>query len=176
MENISAIAEFNLTELLGILMMLFTFVMMSANLLMWHSMRRTIALQIKSNYSANHQSLVGGHRDLFIGLLHQPETLQRFAKANAIEVESWELKIVSAFFINQIFIHYLNFANGTIEQSYLEGLKQDAREVFAMPTVQSHWKQSRVWYSAEFQKFVEEELTLLGQDSTKTPLHPVLKV
>jgi len=175
MENIGAIAEFNLTEFLGVLMMLFTFVMMSANLLMWQSMRRTIALQVKSNYSANHQSLVGGHRDLFIGLLHQPETFKRFAEANAIEVEHWELKIVSAFFINQIFIHYLNFANGTIEQTYLEGLKQDAREVFAMPTVQSHWQQSRAWYSQEFQNFVEEELKMESTPPSKKPHHPTIK-
>ena len=161
------LANLDISQLSALLMVAFTCVITIANILLWLSPRRTIVLQIKSNYSLNHQSLVTGHRDLFLGLLHQPDVLEKFAIANSIDVESWELKIVSAFFINQIFVHYLNLTNGTIEQSYLEGLKQDAREVFTFPTVRSHWQQSRVWYASDFQRFVEEELLLSSADSLK---------
>ena len=152
------IDDLSIDDISALLMMVFTCVITIANILLWLSTRRTIALQVKSNYSLNHQTLVSGHRDLFLGLLHQPDILEKFAIANKIDVESWELKIVSAFFINQVLIHYLNLTNGTIEQSYLEGLKQDAREVFSFPTVLSHWQQSRVWYAPDFQRFVEDEL------------------
>ena len=53
-----------------------------------------------NNYSINHQSIVDGHRELFLGLLHQPQLLRKFASANAIDVDEWELRIVSAFFVN----------------------------------------------------------------------------
>ncbi|NEZ67711.1 hypothetical protein D0962_33965 [Leptolyngbyaceae cyanobacterium CCMR0082] len=162
------IGDLSIDDISALLMVVFTCVITIANILLWLSTRRTIALQVKSNYSLNHQSLVTGHRDLFLGLLHQPDILEKFAIANSIDVDSWELKIVSAFFINQIFVHYLNLTNGTIEQSYLEGLKQDAREVFSFPTVQSHWKNSRVWYAPDFQRFVEEELLSPSTDQSSS--------
>lgn len=152
------IDDLSIDNISTLLMVVFTCVITIANILLWLSTRRTISLQVKSNYSLNHHSLVTGHRDLFLGLLHQPDILEKFAIANSIDVDSWELKIVSAFFINQVFVHYLNLTNGTIEQSYLEGLKQDAREVFSFPTVQGHWQNSRVWYAPDFQRFVDEEL------------------
>lgn len=158
--------DLSIDDISALLMVVFTCVITIANILLWLSTRRTISLQVKSNYSLNHQTLVSGHRDLFLGLLHQPDILEKFAIANSIDVDSWELKIVSAFFINQIFVHYLNLTNGTIEQSYLEGLKQDAREVFSFPTVQSHWKNSRVWYAPDFQRFVEEELLSSSADKS----------
>lgn len=160
------IGDLSIDNISALLMVIFTCVITIANVLLWLSTRRTIALQVKSNYSLNHQSLVTGHRDLFLGLLHQPDILKKFAIANSIDVDSWELKIVSAFFINQIFVHYLNLTNGTIEQSYLEGLKQDAREVFSFPTVRDHWQQSRVWYAPNFQRFVEGELLLSPTDKS----------
>ena len=160
------ITDLSIDDLSTLLMVVFTCVITIANILLWLSTRRTITLQVKSNYSLNHQSLVTGHRDLFLGLLHQPDILEKFASANSIDVDSWELKIVSAFFINQIFVHYLNLTNGTIEQSYLEGLKQDAREVFSFPTVRNHWQQSRVWYAPDFQRFVEEELLPPSADTS----------
>lgn len=166
------LGELSIGDFSSLLMVLFTGIITIANIKLWVSARRTIALQVKSNYSLNHQTLVSGHRDLFLGLLHQPDILEKFAIANSIDVESWELKIVSAFFINQVFVHYLNLTNGTIEQSYLEGLKQDAREVFGFPTVQSHWQNSRVWYAPDFQRFVEEELidtTVKTQTPETTP-------
>lgn len=141
-------------------MVLFTFVITAANLLLWLATRKTIALQVKSNYSDNHQMLVTGHRDLYIGLLHQPELFGQFAKANGLESEAWKLKIVSAFLINQVFIHYLNFMNGTIDRVYLEGLKQDAQDVFAMPTVQEYWQEARVFYAPDFEDFIENELKI----------------
>ena len=166
------LGELSINDITALLMVVFTCVITVANMLLWLATRRTIALQVKSNYSLNHQTLVSSHRDLFLGLLHQPDILEKFAIANSIDVESWELKIVSAFFINQVFVHYLNLTNGTIEQSYLEGLKQDAREVFGFPTVQGHWQNSRVWYAPDFQRFVEEELidaTVKTQNPETTP-------
>ncbi|MEM9803765.1 MAG: hypothetical protein AAF959_00670 [Cyanobacteria bacterium P01_D01_bin.56] len=136
----------------------FDFTVALANVLLLILALRTFLLQIKSNYSLNHQALVNGHRELFLGLLHRPDVLNKFAIANKIDTDTWELKIISAFFINQVFAHYLNLTNGTIEQSYLEGLKQDAREVFSFPTVRKHWQHSRDAYAQEFQEFVEELL------------------
>lgn len=141
-----------------ILMLLFTCVMTVANILLWISTRRTIELQVKSNYSLNHQALVNSHRELFLGLLHQPDVFRNFASANKIDSKQWEVRTVSAFFINQVFAHYLNVANGTIESSYLERLRQDVREVFAFPTVHAHWQHSRNNYAPAFQRFVDELL------------------
>lgn len=146
-------------------MLLFTCVMTVANILLWISTRRTIELQVKSNYSLNHQSLVNSHRELFLGLLHQPEIFRKFASANSIDSEQWQVNTVSAFFINQVFAHYLNVANGTIESSYLERLRQDVREVFAFPTVHAHWQHSRNNYAPAFQRFVDELLSSSTESS-----------
>jgi hypothetical protein len=150
--------ELSLSDISSLLTVLFTCVITVANLLLWLATRRTIQLQVASNYSLNHQSIVNGHRELFLGLLHQPEILTKFAKANHLDIEKWELQIISAFFINHAFVHYLNFSNGTLDKAYLEGFKQDAQEIFAFPTVQTHWQQARVAYSTAFQTFVEKEL------------------
>lgn len=148
----------NISEFSALLTVVLTCIIMIANILLWLSTRRTIALQVKSNYSLNHQNIVSGHRDLFLGLLHQPEVLKTFADANGLNAEQWEVQIVSSFFINHAFAHYLNFANGTIEASYLEGFKRDARDLFSLPTVQQHWKKAKSVYSKAFQRFVEDEL------------------
>jgi len=152
------LGSLTINDISTILMLLFTCVMTVANILLWISTRRTIELQVKSNYSLNHQALVNSHRELFLGLLHQPEIFRKFASANSINSEQWQVNTVSAFFINQVFAHYLNVANGTIEASYLERLRQDIREVFAFPTVYAHWQHSRTNYAPAFQKFVDELL------------------
>ena len=152
------IGDLSLNDISSLLTVLFTCVITVVNLLLWLSTRRTIQLQIASNYSLNHQSIVNGHRELFLGLLHQPEILTKFAEANHLDIEKWELQIISAFFINHAFVHYLNFSNGTLDKVYLDGFKQDAQEIFAFPTVQTHWQQARVAYSTDFQTFVETEL------------------
>ena len=148
----------NLSEIVSLLMVIFTCCITIANLLMWHSTRRTIRLQVSSNYSLNHQSIISGHRELFLGLLHQPDLLKTFATANGLNLEKWELQIISAFFINHTFAHYLNFKNKTLDEAYLEGFKQDAREIFSLTTVKEQWQQARSVYSPAFQEFVDTEL------------------
>ncbi|MEM6837872.1 MAG: hypothetical protein AAF609_13565 [Cyanobacteria bacterium P01_C01_bin.120] len=143
-----------------------------ANILLWLATRRTIKLQVSSNYSLNHQSIVNGHRDLFLGLLHQPDILQKFAKANNLDPEQWELQIISSFFINHAFIHYLNFSNRTLDKTYLEGFKRDAQEFLSLPTIQAHWQAARLGYSAAFRKFVEEELMAAASDTSVSTLPP----
>ena len=56
-------------------MVVFTCVITIANILLWLSKRCTIALQVKSNYSLNHQSLITGHRDLFLGMMRKISVL-----------------------------------------------------------------------------------------------------
>lgn len=148
----------NINDISALLMVLFTFVITAANVLLWLATRRNIKLQISSNYSQNHQALVHGHHDLFLGLLHQPIILEKFAAANAMDVEEWEQSIIASLFINQAFVHFLNFANSTVDRSYMAGFKQDAREIFSIPTVHAHWQKSKVWYSDKFRIFVDEEL------------------
>lgn len=157
-----------LTEVSTLMMMVFTCVMTIVNLLMWLSTRRTIKLQVVSNYSLNHQSIVNGHRELFLGLLHQPTILEKFATANNLNPEQWELQIISSFFINHAFIHYLNFSNGTLDKAYFEGYKRDAQEFLSLPTIQAHWQAARLGYSAAFRKFVEEELLSTSDASIST--------
>ena len=127
-------------------------------MLLWLATRRTIQLQVTSNYSLNHQSIVNGHRELFLGLFQQPKIFEKFATTNHIDPENWEMQIISAFFINHVFIHYLNFTNGTLDKVYLDGFKQDARELFSLPTVQAHWQKAGSAYSVGFQNFVKREL------------------
>jgi len=150
--------EWSLNEISAFLMLLFTCVSTGISILLWQLTRRTIALQTDNNYSINHQAIVDGHRELFLGILHRPQLLRKFADANAIDVDDWEISIVSAFFINHIFSHYLNFSNETVDESYLQGFIEDAKKVFSFPTVRNHWQLSRVGYSTQFQKFVEEKL------------------
>ena len=160
--------DLDISQLSALLMVVLTLIITVANILLWLSTRRTITLQIKSNYSLNHQSIVNGHRDLFLGLLQQHDILKKFADANDLDIDQWEIQVISSFFINHAFVHYLNFANGTLDKSYLDGFKQDAQEVFAFPTVQKHWQQAKVVYSIAFQEFVEEELISssdIGSDS-----------
>lgn len=152
------IEDLSIGDFSALLMVLFTCVITIANILLLLSTRRTIALQVKSNFSLNHQAIVTGHRDLFLGLFQQHDILKKFAEANGLDIDQWEIQIISALFINQTFIHYLNFDNGTIDASYMAGFKQDAQEVFAFPTVQRHWQRAKVVYSPAFQTFVEEEL------------------
>lgn len=158
----------NISEFSALLMVILTFIMAVGNFLLLLSTRRTIKLQIHSSYSLNHQSIVNGHRDLFLGLLQQHDILKKFAEANDLDIDQWEIQIISSFLINHAFVHYLNFANGTLDKSYLDGFKQDAQELFAFPTVQKHWQQAKVAYSVAFQEFVEEELMSssdIGSDS-----------
>ena len=152
------VGEFSINDISAMLMVAFTCVITVANILLWLATRRTIQLQVTSNYSLNHQSIVNGHRDLFLGLLQQPTILEKFAAANNLDPTRWEMQIISAFFVNHVFIHYLNFSNGTLDKAYLAGFKQDAQELFALPTVQAHWQKASITYSAAFQKFVEDEL------------------
>ena len=170
------IGELSIDDLSALLMVLFTCVITIANLLLWLTTRRTIQLQVTSNYSLNHQSIVNGHRDLFLGLLQQPKILQKFAVANHLNPERWEMQIISAFFVNHVFIHYLNFNNGTLDKAYLEGFKRDAQELFALPTVQTHWQGARLAYSVAFQKFVEEELIPAPLESETSLTRPAVKV
>lgn len=165
-------ADLSINDLSSLLMVLFTCVITVANILLWLATRRTIKLQVSSNYSLNHQSIVNGHRDLFLGLLHQPDILQKFAKANNLDPEQWELQIISSFFINHAFIHYLNFSNRTLDKTYLEGFKRDAQEFLSLPTIQAHWQAARLGYSAAFRKFVEEELMAAASDTSVSTLPP----
>ncbi|MEM1279008.1 MAG: hypothetical protein AAGG53_03055 [Cyanobacteria bacterium P01_H01_bin.152] len=112
-----------LNDISAILMVVFTCVITAANILLWLATRRTIQLQVTSNYSLNHQAIVNGHRDLFLGLLQQPAVLEKFASANNIDLVQWEMQVISAFFVNHVFIHYLNFSNGTLDKAYLAGFK-----------------------------------------------------
>lgn len=155
-----------------LLTVLFTCVITGVNVLMWLSSHRAIALQTNNNYSSNHQALIDGHRELFMGLLHQPNLLKKFANANSIDADEWELKIVSAFFINHIFSHYLNFSNRTTDEAYLQGFKDDAIKMFSFPTIRKHWRYSKVGYSPQFQKFVEEEL--IAPTTAEPSLFPVV--
>ena len=152
------IGEFSIDDISAILMVVFTCVITAANILLWLATRRTIQLQVSSNYSLNHQGIVNGHRDLFLGLLQQPVVLEKFATANNIDLVQWEMQVISAFFVNHVFIHYLNFSNSTLDEAYLAGFKQDAQELFALPTIQTHWQKASTTYSKAFQKFVEDEL------------------
>ena len=158
--------DLDISQLSALLMVVLTLIITVANILLWLSTRRTIALQIKSNYSLNHQSIVNGHRDLFLGLLQEHDILKKFAKANGLDIDQWEIQIISSFLINHTFAHYLNFANGTLDKSYLDGFKQDAQELFALPTVQKHWNQARGAYSLAFQQFVEEELMSSSEEDS----------
>ncbi|MEO0374416.1 MAG: hypothetical protein AAF329_07225 [Cyanobacteria bacterium P01_A01_bin.17] len=169
------LTELSINDISALLMVLFTCVITVANILLWLATRRTIALQVKSNYSVNHQTIVHGHRDLFLGLLHHPNILKKFAEANAMDVDEWEFKIIAALFINQTFVHFLNFANGTIDDSYMEGFIKDAQEIFSLPTVKKHWQHSKQGYSDDFQKFVEQKLMPIAAEDGKVTTHPALK-
>ncbi|NER82103.1 MAG: hypothetical protein F6K42_21595 [Leptolyngbya sp. SIO1D8] len=162
----------SINDLSGLLMVVFTCVITVANILLWLATRRTIKLQVASNYSLNHQSIVNGHRDLFLGLLHQPNILEKFATANNLDPVKWELQIISSFFINHAFIHYLNFSNGTLDKAYLEGFKRDAQEFLTLPTIQAHWQKARLGYSPAFLTFVEEELMSSMSNASISTLPP----
>ncbi|MBE7380469.1 MAG: hypothetical protein F6J95_003530 [Leptolyngbya sp. SIO1E4] len=150
----------NLTEVSALLTMIFTCIITIANMLMWLSTRRTIALQTASNYSLNYQSLIQGHRDLLFGLMNQPEVLQVFAKANKFDSEQWSLQSISTFFINHAWIHYVNFAHGTLDRAHLESFKKDAQDMFTWPSVYTRWQQAKTFYPENFRNFVENELLI----------------
>jgi hypothetical protein len=95
--------------------------------------------------------------------------LKKFAIANKQDIDQWEISIISAFFINHIFSHFLNFTNGTIDTSYSEGFKRDAQDLLTLPTVQQHWQKAKAVYSVDFQKFVDEELMASSTASPTTP-------
>ena len=92
-----------------------------------------------------------------------------------MDVDAWELKIISALFINQAFVHYLNFANGTIDNAYMEGFIKDAQEIFSLTTVNKLWQHSKWGYSDDFQKFVEQKLIPIASEEGKATTHPALK-
>ena len=152
------IESLGINELSAILMAVFTCVITIANVLVLLSTRRSIALQVSSNYSVNHQSIVDNHRDLFLGLLQQHDILKKFADTNGLDIDEWEIQIISSFLINHMFVHYLNFTNDTIDASYLEGFKQDAVEFMTLASVQRQWQRAKFGYSPAFRRFIEEEV------------------
>lgn len=137
---------------------IFTCFITVANILMWLSTLRTIQLQTASNYSLNYQALIQGHRELMFGLMDQPETLAAFAKTNDFDQMTWTMKMIATFFINQAWLHYVNFEHGTLDQAHLESFKTDAQDMFAWPSVFERWQQAKSCYPENFRLFVEKEL------------------
>lgn len=135
-----------------------TLIITVANILMWLSMQRTIKVQTASNRSLNYQSIIQGHRELLLGLMKQPDTLNAFAKANSLDSEQWVLNVVSTFFINHACGYYTNFESGTLDSYHLENFKKDAQYMFTWPSVRERWQQSKAFYPENFRRFVENEL------------------
>jgi hypothetical protein len=154
-----------IADLTAMLMMGCTLIATVANVLLWFSTRQTVQLllgqiqhQLASGYSEAQRNIVDAHRDLFFQILNNPPLLERFAKANELNLTDWELQKVSSFLVNQVMISFLNFQNGIISFSHFDGFKRDAQNVFAYKTVRSHWENVRLLHSEEFRRFVEAEL------------------
>lgn len=150
--------QINISEISAVLTVTFTCVITIANILMWLSTRRTIQLQTESNYSLNYQSLIQGHRDLLFGLMNQPDALKSFAKANKFDPDRWALQSIATFFINQAWVHFVNFEHGTLDQAHLDSFKKDAQDMFTWPSVHERWRQAKAFYPDNFRSFVEKEL------------------
>lgn len=150
--------DLSISDISALLTVLFTCMITIANLLMWWSTRRTIQLQTASNYSLNYQALIQGHRDLLFGLMQQPDALKAFAAANQFDSAQWMLQAISTFFINQAWLHYVNFEHGTLDQAHLESFKKDAQDMFTLPSVYHRWQQAKTFYPDKFRSFVENEL------------------
>ena len=155
----------SITELIALLMMILTVITTISNVLMWVSTHQTVKLlleqvrhQVASGYSEAKHSSVDAHRDLFFGILNNPDLLRNFTQANKLDSEAWVLQKVSSFLINQVMVGYLNFCNGIVSPSHFEGFKRDAQDVFAYETVRSHWETVRLVHSKEFRQFVDTEL------------------
>lgn len=156
------INSLDINALSALLTMLFTCVITIANVLMWLSTRRTIQLQTASNYSLNYQSLIQGHRDLLFGLMNQPDALKAFAKANQFDPDRWALQSIATFFINQAWVHFVNFEHGTLDETHLESFKKDAQDMFTWSSVYERWQQAKNFYPENFQSFVEKELLMVS--------------
>lgn len=155
----------SIADLTALLMMMLTFITTVANILLWVSTRQTVQLlvgqvqhQIAASYSEAQHNIVNAHRELFFQIINNPQLFESFAQANGFDPKVWELQKVSSFLINQVLIGYLNFRNGIISPSHLEGFKRDAQDVFAYQSVRSHWEKVRLVHSEEFRLFVETEL------------------
>ena len=145
-------------EVSALLTVLFTCLITIANILMWLSTRRTIQLQVASAQSLNYQSLIQSHRELMFGLISHPETLQAYALANGFDRDQWRLQILSTFFINHAWMHFVIFDHEKFDHVHLESFKRDAQEMFTWPSIQNRWQQAKVSYPENFRAFVEKEL------------------
>lgn len=57
--------DLSINDISALLMVLFTFVITAANVLLWLATRRNIKLQINSNYSQNHQAGTWSSRPVY---------------------------------------------------------------------------------------------------------------
>lgn len=148
----------SISEISALLTVGFTCLITIANVLMWLSTRRTIQLQVASNQSLNYQSLIQSHRELLFGLITQPETSQAFALANGLNRDEWRLQMISTFLINHTWMHFVIFDHDQFDHIHLESFKQDAKEMFTLPSIQNRWQQAKISYPENFRTFVENEL------------------
>lgn len=147
-------------EVSALLTVLFTCLITIANILMWLSTRRTIQLQVASAQSLNYQSLIQSHRELMFGLISHPETLQAFALANGFDRDEWRLQILSTFFINHAWMHFVIFDHEKFDHVHLESFKRDAQEMFTWPSIRERWHQAKISYPKNFRNFVENEILI----------------
>ncbi len=159
------VMNLSIADLTALIMVVFTFVTTVANILLWISTRRTVTIlldqvrhQIASGYSQAQHSVIDAHRDLFFGILNNPTLREAFTQANGLDLKDWELQKVSEFLVNQVLIGFLNFKNGIISGVHFDGFTRDARDVFAYPSIRSHWKKMRSVHSEDFRHFVETKL------------------
>jgi hypothetical protein len=136
-----------------------------ANILLWvttwYTLRvlsRQVNHQVAASYTAAQYQIANMHRDLFFGILNNPPLLARFAEANGLDPDVWELEKLSAFLVNQVAVGYLNFSAQIISPQHFEGFLRDAREIFAYPSVRMHWSKVRALHPASFRHFVETSL------------------
>jgi len=163
-------------NLADLLMVAITFIATIANILLWFTTRQTLNIlveqvrhQISNSYSTAQTEVVSAHRELFFGILNNPDLLTSFTTVNNLDPKVWEVEKISEFLINQVLIGYVNFTNGIISMTHFDGFRRDARVLFCYESVRRHWLRVRDLHSEAFCQFVEAELLSIAINQKMAP-------
>lgn len=154
-----------ISEVSTLLIAGFTCVATISGILMWLTTRRTMQVllkqvnhQIASSHSVAQHQAIDAHRELFLGIAHNPVLCDAFVQANHLDKEAWIHQKIAVFLINNTMVYHANLLNGTISDNHWEGFKRDARDVFSYPSVRHEWQRVRLLHSKGFRHFVEQQL------------------
>lgn len=141
-----------------------------ANILLWvvglrsfKQSKRQNDNQVSSMKTNATAQIVQDHRSLFLELLKDDKLITILA--NGRPIDEYRREMVGTILINHCNEIFTYASKSLIEEDDWNGLQNDIADFFTWPVVKDRWIQIRIYYSVEFQEFIDN-LTIKGRGTT----------